>query len=126
MKRLISVALVLVMVLGLFTACGKIVEPAGTYTDQTGTSIIEVGTYDAKAKSGTMKITNTLNPDINIEGTYTLAQNVSGESSLVTLTLSDGATMEFLYDATMDVIQDRESLIAYFGPNSTEEPTAAE
>lgn len=120
MKRLISVALVLVMVLCVFTACGKIVEPVGTYADGTGTSIVEVGAYDAKAKEGSMKITNTINTDILLQGTYTLEQNEAEVSSIVVFTLTDGTVMQFVYDATVDVMQDLDSGIAYYGPNYVE------
>ena len=115
------------MVLVVFTACGTPVSPVGTYKDDTGTSIIEVGAYDAKEKVGTIKITNTLNPDILIEGTYTLEENEAKISSWVDFTASDGTTTEFIYDATMDALQDRSSNITYFGPNYVDnEAPAAE
>lgn len=121
MKRLISVALALVMVLVVFTACGTPVSPVGTYADETGTSVIEVGAYDAKAKSGTFKITNTINTDLVIEGTYTLEECEAKISSWLDFTAADGTTTEFLYDSTMDALQDRSSGITYFGSNHTED-----
>ena len=55
MKRVISLAIVIAMVLVTFVSCGVVI-PVGTYADGTGTSIIELGEYDTGAKSGTMKI----------------------------------------------------------------------
>ncbi len=126
MKRLISVALALVMVLVAFTACGEVIKPAvGTYADGTGTSIIEVGAYDEKAESGTMKISNTLS-DLVYEGTYTISENEPKVSSILTLTTTAGEEMSFVYDITLDVMQDINSCIAYYGPNYVEagEPAA--
>lgn len=128
MKRLISVALALVMVLCVFTACGTLVCPVGTYQDSTQTSVIEMGAYDEKAESGTMKITNTINTDMVREGTYALSDNGGDkESSIVTFTEADGTVTEFVYDSTLDVMQDITSGIAYYGANYVEgEAPAAE
>lgn len=117
MKRIISIALVLVMVLVVCTACGKPVDPAGSYADETGTSILEIGAYDYKAKSGSMKISSTLS-DIVHEGTYTLAINEKKISSIITLTTTEGETMEFVYDAEQDIIQDLTSMILYYRSGS--------
>lgn len=126
MKRLISLALALVMVLVVFTACGTPVSPVGTYTDETGTSVIEIGAYDAKEKTGTLKITNTINADILIEGTYTLEECEAKISSWVDFTnKADGTTTTFLYDVNMDALQDQSSGITYFGPNHTDGETPA-
>ncbi len=117
MKKIISVALVMVMVLCCFTACGTIVEPnAGTYTDSSGTLVVEVGAYDGE--SGTMKIYNTMNDTNSYEGTYVLEQNESGVSSIITFTATDGSTVEFVYDSTMDAMQDLSSSTVYYGPNA--------
>ena len=121
MKKFISVALAFVMVMCLFTACGAAVQPAGTYADQFGTSIVEIGAYDAKEETGSFKMTNTLNEDILLEGSYTLEVCEADISSWVDVTLTDGTTMTFLYDVTMDVLQDQSSLINYFGPNASQE-----
>ncbi len=121
MKRLISVALALVMVLCVFTACGTLVCPVGTYKDSTETSVIEMGAYDEKAESGTMKITNTINTDLVTEGTYTLSDNGgSKESSIVIFTASDGTESKYVYDATQDVMQNLETQMAYYGANYVE------
>lgn len=121
MKRLISVALALVMVLCMFTACGKLVCPVGTYKDNTETSIIELGAYDEKAESGTMKVSNTINAEMNSEGTYTLSDNGGDKtSSIVTYTASNGTVTEFVYDSTMDVMQNIGGGIAYYGANYVE------
>ena len=125
MKKFISVALAFVMVMGLFTACGAAVQPAGTYADQFGTSIVEIGAYDAKEETGSFKMTNTLNEDILLEGSYTLEVCEADISSWVDVTLTDGTTMTFLYDVTMDVLQDQSSLINYFGPNASQEEAPA-
>ncbi|HIT59141.1 MAG TPA: hypothetical protein IAC39_05485 [Candidatus Faeciplasma pullistercoris] len=122
MKRVISLAIVIAMVLVTFVSCGVVI-PVGTYTDGTGTSIIELGEYDTGAKSGTMKISNTINTNLVYEGTYTLTENEADVSSLLTFTTSDGEVMEFVYDVTLDVIQDLDSLIVYYGANYVD-PTA--
>ncbi len=117
MKKIISVALVMVMVICCFTACGTIVEPAvGTYTDSSGTLVVEVGEYDGE--SGTMKIYNTMNDTNSYEGTYVLEQNESGVSSIITFTASSGEVTEFVYDSTVDAMQDLESQTVYYGPNA--------
>ena len=125
MKKFISVALAFVMVMCLFPGCGAAVQPAGTYADQFGTSIVEIGAYDAKEETGSFKMTNTLNEDILLEGSYTLEVCEADISSWVDVTLTDGTTMTFLYDVTMDVLQDQSSLINYFGPNASQEEAPA-
>lgn len=107
------------MVLVAFTACGTVVIPVGTYADGTGTSVVEVGAYDEKAATGTMKISNTIS-DLVYEGNYTLEINESKISSILTFTASSGEVMTFIYDATIDVMQDLESKIAYYGANYVE------
>ncbi|MCD7804949.1 MAG: hypothetical protein LUH03_07375 [Oscillospiraceae bacterium] len=117
MKKIISVALVMVMVVCCFTACGTIVEPnVGTYTDTSGTLVVEVGEYDGE--SGTMKMYNTINDTNSYEGTYVLEQNESGVSSIITFTTTEGSTVEFVYDSTMDAMQDLDSATVYYGPNA--------
>lgn len=121
MKRLISVALALVMVLCLFTACGKLVCPVGTYKDGTETSVIELGAYDEKAESGTVKKTNTINTDLVYEGTYALSDNGGDKtSSIITFTFTNGTVEEYVYDSTMDVMQNIGDGIAYYGANYVE------
>lgn len=107
------------MVAACFTACGTIVEPSGTYTDSSGTNVIEVGAYDSSAETGNMTVSNTLN-DNAYEGTYVLSQNEAGVSSILTFTSADGETMEFVYDSTLDAMQDLSSGITYYGPNAAE------
>ena len=70
-------------------------------------------------------MTNTLNEDILLEGSYTLEVCEADISSWVDVTLTDGTTMTFLYDVTMDVLQDQSSLINYFGPNASQEEAPA-
>lgn len=117
MKKIISVALVMVMVICCFTACGTVVEPnAGTYTDSSGTLVVEVGAYDGT--SGTMKMYNNMNDENAYEGTYVLEQNESGVSSIITFTASTGDVVEFVYDSTMDAMQNLSSSTVYYGPNA--------
>ncbi len=117
MKKLISVALVMVMVVCCFTACGTIVEPnVGTYTDSSNTLVVEVGEYDGT--SGTMKMYNNMNDENSYEGTYVLEQNESGVSSIITFTADSGETVEFVYDSTIDAMQNLDSQTIYYGPNA--------
>lgn len=123
MKRLISVALVLVMVLTVFTACTKLQAPVdGTvYSDGTGTNSINFGTYDAENNIGTFTLTSTLSDNV-VNGTYTVDVNdpevptffldctIEGTEGIVT----------YVYDVTQDVIQNTVDGIAYFGPNYVE------
>ncbi len=114
------------MVLCVFTACGTLVCPVGTYADGTQTSIIELGAYDENAESGTMKITNTINTDLVYEGTYTLSDNGGDkETSIVTFNVDDGSVIEYVYDSTLDVMQNIETGIAYYGANYVEDGTLA-
>lgn len=127
MKRLISVALVLVMVLAVFTACTKLEAPAAgaAYSDGTGTNTITFGEYDAENNIGTYVMTSTLS-DMEIKGTYTVMENDPEVPSYILTLLVDGAEegdlgVEFVFDKTMDVIQNTVDGVAYFGPNYVEQ-----
>ena len=118
MKRFVSLALVVAIVAVAFVSCGLVYPNAGTYTDEYKTTVIEIGAYDEETESGTMSVVNSLNDDINYTGTYTLEENDPDVSSILVFTTSDGQVIEYLYDVTMDVLQDLESQIIYYGPNA--------
>ncbi|MBQ8624361.1 MAG: hypothetical protein IJ424_08380 [Oscillospiraceae bacterium] len=127
MKRLISVALVLVMVLAVCTACTKLEAPvAGTaYSDGTGTNTITFGEYNADENVGTYTITSSLS-DMEVKGTYTVMENDPEIPSYILTLKVDGAAeedpgVEYVFDKTMDVIQNTVDGIAYFGPNYVEQ-----
>lgn len=127
MKRLISVALILVMVLCAFTACTKLEAPVdgSVYTDGTGSNSITFGAYDAENNVGTYTITSTLS-DIVVTGTYTVIENDPEVPSYILTFKVDGAAeedpgVEYVFDKTMDVVQDITTGIAYFGPNYVEQ-----
>ena len=127
MKRLISVALVLVMVLAVFTACTKLEAPVdGTaYSDGTGTNTITFGTYDAENNIGTYTITSNLS-DMVVTGTYTVLENDPEVPSYILTFMVDGAEegtpgVEYVFDKAMDVIQNTQDGVAYFGPNYVEQ-----
>ncbi len=127
MKRLISVALVLVMVLAVFTACTKLEAPVdGTaYSDGTGTNTITFGTYDAENNVGTYTITSNLS-DMVVTGTYSVLENDPEVPSYILTFVVDGAeegtpAVEYVFDKAMDVIQNTQDGVAYFGPNYVEQ-----
>lgn len=127
MKRLISVALILVMVLSVFTACTKLEAPLdGTvYTDGTDTNYITFGAYDADNNVGTYTIASNLS-DIVVTGTYTVMENDPEAPSYILTFKVDGAAeddlgTEYVFDKTMDVVQDLSTGIAYFGVNYVEQ-----
>ncbi len=123
MKRLISVALILVMALTVFTACTKLQAPAdGTvYSDGTGTNSITFGTYDAENNVGTYTITSTLS-DIVVTGTYTVDVNDPEVPTYFLDCTVDGTEgiITYVYDVAQDVVQNTVDGIAYFGPNYVE------
>lgn len=123
MKRLISVALILVMALTVFTACTKLVAPAdGTvYSDGTGTNSINFGAYDAENNIGTFTMTSTLSDNV-VNGTYTVDVNDPEVPSYFLDCTFEGSEeiVTFVYDITQDVVQNTVDGIAYFGPNYVE------
>ncbi len=123
MKRLISVALILVMALTVFTACTKLQAPAdgAVYSDGTGTNSITFGTYDAENNVGTYTITSTLS-DIVVTGTYSVDVNDPEVPTYFLDCTVDGAEgiITYVYDVAQDVIQNTVDGIAYFGPNYVE------
>ncbi len=123
MKRLISVALILVMALTVFTACTKLQAPAegAVYSDGTGTNSITFGAYDAENNSGTLTMTSTLS-DVVITGTYVVDVNDPSVPSYFLDCTIEGTEgiVTFVYDVAQDVIQNTSDGIAYFGPNYVE------
>lgn len=122
MKRLISVALILVMVLTVFTACGKLEAPIGVYADGTGTNSIEFVDYNADENIGHYKTTSTLS-DVVVEGTFTVSENDPKAPSYILTFSIEGSeeVVEYVFDKTMDVVQNISDGIAYFGPNYVEQ-----
>lgn len=123
MKKVISLALVFVMAICCLTACGtKIQAPVGTYKDGTETSILEFGAYDEANKTCTLTISNTISGDV-ITGTCTFEVNDPDLPSFwITFTSNAGETWEYIYDTSIDVVQDyiANSGICYYGANYVE------
>lgn len=119
MKKIISLALVLVMALVCLTGCTKLAAPVGTYADGTETSILEFGAYDEENNVCPLTISNTIS-GLTITGTCTILENDPDlPSYIVVFTADSGETWEYVYDASIDVVQDliENSYICYYGAN---------
>ncbi len=122
MKKFISLALVLVMALVCLTGCAKLAAPVGTYADGTETSILEFGAYDEKNNTCTLTISNTIS-GLTITGNCVIEENDPKlPSYIVVFTADSGESWEYVYDASIDVVQDLidGSNICYYGANYVE------
>ena len=77
MKRIISLALVLVMAMVVLTACGEeLVAPSGVYSSESGTYRAEFTGYDAENNTGNLTITFTvMDTPQTVSGTFSVAVN---------------------------------------------------
>ena len=106
MKKIISLALVLVMALVCLTGCTKLAAPVGTYADGTETSILEFGAYDEKNNTCTLTISNTIS-GLTITGNCVIEENDPKRPSyIVVFTADSGESWMYVYDASIDVVQD--------------------
>lgn len=126
MKKVISLALVFIMAVCCLTACGtKLAAPVGAYKDGTETSILEFGAYDEENNTCTLTISNTISGGV-INGTCTIEMNDPDcPSYFVCFTSDAGEYSEYIYDASIDVVQEYDpSLgtvgICYYGANYVE------
>ncbi len=128
MKKILAIALVLVMAMCCLTACTKLAAPVGTYADGTETSILTFGEYNADENVCPMTISNTIS-GTEVKGTCVISENDPKlPSYIVTFTAEDGSVIEYVYDASIDVVQDliAGSGICYYGPNYVEAAPVAE
>lgn len=109
MKKIISLALVLVMAMALLTACGvELQAPSGVYATDSGTYKLTFGEYDAKENVGTLTITRTL-MDLEdvVKGTYTVFVNNKDDNTFaLDFTPEGGETIQnfLIYGATDNVL----------------------
>lgn len=77
MKKIISLALVLVMAMVALTACGvELVAPSGVYSSDSGTYRAEFANYDAKENVGDLTITFTImDMPTTVTGKFSVAVN---------------------------------------------------
>mgnify|MGYP003516849443 CR=1 FL=1 len=130
MKKILSVAIVLVMALVCLTACSpKLAAPVGTYVDEYDTNVLTFGAYDEKENTLTLTISNKLNDENVIKGTCTIEVNDPElPSYIVVFTNEAGEVSEYVYDASIDLVQGPigGSLITYYGANYVEPAPVAE
>lgn len=110
MKKIIALALALVMAMVLLCACGDVlVSPAGVYSSESGTFKVEFTGYNADENTGTLTITRTLMdmPD-TVTGTYVVVVNdPEANTFYLDFTPNGGELIEsfMIYDATNEIIQ---------------------
>ena len=136
MKKIISLALVLVMAMAMLTACGEtIVAPSGKYATESGTYTVEITSYDEKTATGTLTVTRNLFEVLDtVSGTFEVFVNDPDANSYVLDFTPDGGetiTNCFGYLANDDAISQMASLDVIDGNGSsyykvTEEAPAAE
>ena len=124
MKRIISLALVLVMAMVALTACGvELKAPEGVYSTESGTYKVEFSGYDAKANVGNLTITRTL-MDLEdvIKGTFTVVANGDSEDTfIIDFTPEGGEVIESLmvYGSVDNVIAQYKDVGDIGGANSS-------
>lgn len=110
MKKIIALALALVMTMVVLCACGEtLVAPSGVYSSDSGTYKVEITGYNADENSGTLVITRTLmEVEDKVSGTFSVAVNdPEANTFFIDFTPNGGNLIEtfMIYDATNEVIQ---------------------
>ncbi len=131
MKKILSIALVLVMALVCLTACSpKLAAPVGVYTDSSGTILLTFGEYNEKENTLTLTQSNTMNDENVITGTCSIDVNDPElPSYFVDFVSSTGEIKTYVYDASIDVVQEiveGGSGMTFHGPNYVEPAPVAE
>ncbi len=95
MKRIISLALVLVMAMCVLCACGtELVAPNGTYATESGTYKAVFSGYDAKANSGNVTFTFTFaEVETPVSGTFSVASTSDENIFVIDFTPDGGETV---------------------------------
>lgn len=109
MKKIIALALALVMAMVLLTACGvELQAPNGVYSTESGTYTAEFSGWDAKENVGNLTITRTLmEMEDKVSGTFVVYQNGDEETTfIIDFTPNGGETIEnfMVYGVTDNVI----------------------
>ena len=124
MKKIISLALVLVMAMVCLTACGEtLVAPAGTYASESGTYKAEFTGYDADANSGNLTITFTVmeTPEV-VSGTFSVAVNDPDAGTyFIDFTPDGGSVIEgfMIFDPAQKVVAQYADVDPIAGANTT-------
>lgn len=110
MKKIIALALALVMAMVLLCACGEtLVSPEGVYSSDSGTYKVEFTGYNADENTGSMVITRTfLEVEDKVSGTYSVAVNdPDANTYFIDFTPNGGELIEtfMIFDANDQVIQ---------------------
>lgn len=95
MKKIISLALVLVMAMVCLTACGeKLMAPDGTYSTESGSYKAVFSDYDEKANSGKLSVIFTFSEvETTVSGTFSVAVNDPDDNTFVIDFTPDGGTL---------------------------------
>lgn len=81
MKKIISLALVLIMAMALLTACGvELIAPEGIYSTDSGSYKVNFSNYDAKANEGDLTVTFTYTGE-SVSGKFSVAVNDPEENT---------------------------------------------
>ena len=124
MKKIISLALVLVMAMALLTACGEtLVAPDGTFASESGTYSVTFSNYDADANSGSAVITFSVmeTPEV-VSGTYSVAVNDPDAGTyFIDFTPDGGSLIEgfMIYDPHQNVVAQYADVDPIGGANTT-------
>ncbi len=94
MKKILSLALVLVMAMGLLTACGvELKAPDGVYSTESGTYKAVFSNYDAKENVGDLSITFTIiDTSTTVSGKFSVAVMSEEDNTFYIDFTPDGAT----------------------------------
>ena len=124
MKKIIALALALVMSMVLLCACGEtLVSPTGVYATESGTYKVEFSGYNADDNVGTMTVTFTvIEVPTVVTGTYSVAVNdPDANTFFIDFTPNGGEVIEgcMIYDANQDVLGQYENLPEVEGKGSS-------
>ena len=132
MKKIISLALVLVMAMVVLTACGSetLVAPNGTYASESGTYKAEFSGYDAETNTGNLTITFTVmeTPE-TVSGTFAVAVNDPDAGTyFVDFTPAGGSVIEgfMIFDPAQKVAAQYADVDPIEGANTTYYEVAAD
>ncbi len=109
MKKILSLALVLMMAMMVLTACGETLQaPNGTYSSESGSYVAEFSGWDEKANSGSLSVTFSVMEDVQVvSGTFAVAVNDPDAGTyFVDFTPDGGSVIEgfMIYDPAQNVV----------------------
>ncbi len=124
MKKILTLAVVLVMAMVVLTACGEtLVAPNGAFASESGTYKAEFSGWDEKANSGNLTITFTVmdTPEV-VSGTFAVAVNDPDAGTyFVDFTPNGAETIEgfMIYDPNQNVVAQYKDVDPIAGSNTT-------